>query len=212
MPQLERSESQSSLGSLLDEAARGRFPPADGRVAIEPAPVGKFEAVIGFTAFHVIASSVPEREVRSRLDPDDLGAPLKAPFLAWLADRLQTPPGMLDVVLAAIGTGKSLTPDFLVQREELADHPRIRRALHYRSQVSVYTDAASRGVLIVGRGLADRYEVSIEVDEAARGRGLARSLLSAACSLHPVGQPLFAQVSPGNAASLRLSSQPAFDR
>jgi RimJ/RimL family protein N-acetyltransferase len=43
--------------------------------------------------------------------------------------------------------------------------------------------------------------VSIEVDEDARGRGLGRELALAARAL--AREPVFAQVSPGNSASLR---------
>jgi hypothetical protein len=57
--------------------------------------------------------------------------------------------------------------------------------------------------LIVGQGLAGRWEVSLEVDESHRGAGLGRSLATAARALVPQGEPLFAQVSPGNVSSLR---------
>lgn len=57
--------------------------------------------------------------------------------------------------------------------------------------------------MIVGRGLAGRYEVSIEVEPERQGEGLGRSLAQAAPALIPSESPLFAQVAPGNAASLR---------
>jgi hypothetical protein len=59
------------------------------------------------------------------------------------------------------------------------------------------------GVLIVGRGLAGRWEAAYEVDEDARGRGLGRTLAAAALDLVPTGEPLFVSVAPGNVASLR---------
>jgi L-amino acid N-acyltransferase YncA len=58
-------------------------------------------------------------------------------------------------------------------------------------------------VVVLGRGLAGRREVSLEIDEAARRRGLGRRLLLGARSLIPEGDVVFAQVAPGNAASLR---------
>jgi len=48
-------------------------------------------------------------------------------------------------------------------------------------------------------------EVSIEVDEEARGRGHGLALAQAALGLAAPGEAVFAQVSPGNVASLRCS-------
>ena len=45
--------------------------------------------------------------------------------------------------------------------------------------------------------------MSLEIDAAAQGRGLGRRLLLGARSLIPEGDVVFAQVAPGNAASLR---------
>ena len=59
------------------------------------------------------------------------------------------------------------------------------------------------GILVVGRGMAERWEMAYEVAPRARGRGLGRRLAAAASSLVHDGEPVFAQVSPGNVASLR---------
>lgn len=56
-------------------------------------------------------------------------------------------------------------------------------------------------MLVTGRGVAGRLEVSVEVDEGVRHRGLGRLLVSAA--RHVVTEPLWAQVAPGNARSVR---------
>ena len=82
-----------------------------------------------------------------------------------------------------------------------ADSARVRRAERYRTDVRVW--AAEGAVLVVGRGLAGRWEVSLEVEPAYRGRGLGRALVAAAPGLVPAGEPLWAQVSPANVASLR---------
>ena len=58
---------------------------------------------------------------------------------------------------------------------------------------------------MLGRGVADRWEVSFEVDPAARGRGTGRALAAAALGLLPAGTPVFARVSPGNSVSLRAT-------
>jgi L-amino acid N-acyltransferase YncA len=60
---------------------------------------------------------------------------------------------------------------------------------------------AQGGVLVTGRGVAGRLEVSVEVDDSVRHRGLGRRLVTAA--RHLVREPLWAQVAPGNARSLR---------
>src|SRR5207245_372679 len=68
-----------------------------------------------------------------------------------------------------------------------------------------FAPAAGGGVLVLGRGLTNRWEMAYEVDEAARGRGLGRALATAARTLLPPGTPIWAQVAPGNAASLRAT-------
>jgi GNAT superfamily N-acetyltransferase len=82
------------------------------------------------------------------------------------------------------------------------DSARVRRAERYRTDVRAYGVAGA--VLVVGRGLAGRWEVSLEVEPAHRGRGLGRALVAAAPALVPAGAPLWAQVSPANVASLRM--------
>jgi GNAT superfamily N-acetyltransferase len=80
-------------------------------------------------------------------------------------------------------------------------HPRVERARRYRDELTVW--GADGVVIMIGRGVAGRYEVAVEVDPGWRGRGLGRSAMLAARHLVPAGQPLWAQISPGNAASVR---------
>jgi L-amino acid N-acyltransferase YncA len=107
----------------------------------------------------------------------------------------------LDVVLAAPGLPDP--PDGLLRESLPVEHARVSRAERYREQVAVYTAVNGEAVVVLGRGLAGRREVSLEIDEAARGRGLGHRLLLGARSLIPEGDVVFAQVAPGNAASLR---------
>ena len=58
-------------------------------------------------------------------------------------------------------------------------------------------------MLLLGRGLAGRCEVAFEVEPDHRGRGLGKALATAARHLAPRDEPLFAQVTPGNVASVR---------
>jgi GNAT superfamily N-acetyltransferase len=80
-------------------------------------------------------------------------------------------------------------------------HPRLARALRYRDAVRAWR--ADGGIATLGRGIADRWEVSIEVDPRRRGAGLGRALAAAARHLLPAGTPLWAQIAPANAASVR---------
>lgn len=190
------------LARILRGAALGAPPPPDGGIEILPPLDGPVDAVCAFTAHNVVAAAVPGDEIRAHLDPEDLGSPMSAGFLAWLAARLGTLPGVVDAVLVA--PAEPAVPQAAVaRRDDLWEHPRVARSLRYRNDLRVYADPAGDGVLMVGRGLAGRWEMSFEVDPGARGRGLGRSLVAAARSLIPAGEPLFAQCSPGNAASLR---------
>jgi GNAT superfamily N-acetyltransferase len=188
------------LLDLLISAARGRFPPADWSVDVMGEPPGPADAVVALTAHHVIASSVGRAEILDQLPSGELDGPMQAAFLSWLGTRLATRPGMIDVVLAADPHGHDGPP--LREQPELATHPRVQRATRYRTDVRLYSDLEQRGVVILGRGLAGRWEVSIEVDPEYRAQGVGRLLASAARDLQDE-MPLFAQVSPGNTASLR---------
>lgn len=79
-------------------------------------------------------------------------------------------------------------------REIAADetHPRVGRAFRRRSEVRVFETADGTGLLIVGRGLAGRWEA-----------GFARTLV-------PPGEGLFMQVAVGNIASLRAVQAAGF--
>lgn len=186
---------------LLHEAAAGRFPEPDLGVEVLPSAPGRSDAVVAFSGHNVVAAPLSEAEVRAHLPDDDPGGPMLAPFLAWLGQALDATPGSLDLVLVADGSGSGAAE--LVARDDADAHARVERALRYRSVVSVYSDRGRSGVVTIGRGLAERWEVSVEVDPAARGRGIGAALARAAIGLVPAGELLFAQVAPGNVASVR---------
>jgi GNAT superfamily N-acetyltransferase len=194
---------------LLQDAAGGSPPPADGVVEVWPPPPGPVDAVLAFTAHHVVAAGVDPGLVAARLPEGDLSAPMGAAFLGWLGERLGRPPGSLDVVLAAGGLGGD-PPLELVAAAGLDRHERVARALRYREELQTWTAEGGAGVLVLGRGLAGRREVSFEVHPARRNRGLGRLLVAAARHLTPRGEVLFAQVAPGNAASLRVVGAAGF--
>lgn len=193
------------LVRLLREAARDRFPAADATLEILGRPPGPSDAVVAFSAHTVVAADVDPDALRGHLPDGDPGAPMSAPFLTWLGLQLATPPGSLDVVLVADGTGRPDPDHELKEVDEAgpAFDERIARARRYRSEIRVFADPGGRGVVIMGRGLAERREVSLEVAPRRRGRGVGTALARAALGLVPEGEPLFAQVAPGNVASLR---------
>jgi GNAT superfamily N-acetyltransferase len=167
-----------------------------------PALPGPRHCVVAFTAHHVIAAEIDESTIRQRIDPSDLSQPLSAGFLLFLAGWLGAEPGPVDLLMVAPPAPDDLE---LWQRDDLLDHPRVQRAGRYRPELAVYADRAHGepdGLIVVGRGVAGRWEMAYEVAPSARGRGLGRRLAASAGRFVDDG-PVYAQVAPGNAASLR---------
>jgi GNAT superfamily N-acetyltransferase len=196
------------LGVLLD-AARGRPPAPDGAVEVLPGLPGPVDAVLAFTAHHLVVADVDPELVAERLPDGDLAAPVSPAFLAWLGGRLGSRPGSLDVVLAAEGLGGE-PPLELRRVADRGGHQRVVEALRHRSDLEVWSDPERAGMLLLGRGLAGRRELAFEVEPGRRDRGLGRRLVAAARHLVPPGEPLFAQVAAGNAASLRALEAAGF--
>jgi GNAT superfamily N-acetyltransferase len=189
-----------ALPDLLEAAARDVFPAPDGRVEVVPSPSGPADAVVAFTAHTVVSANVDRAAVEAQLPAESLSAPLQPPFLTWLGDELRSEAGNVDVLLVA---GPASSPEIELIEVGDADHPRVRRASRYRSELRVYEPMGGGALVVVGRGLAGRYEVAIEVEPGRRGNGFGRWLALAARALVPAEHALFAQVAPGNAASLR---------
>lgn len=190
------------LGAVLANAARGVFPAADGNVAVVRRPRLYRAAVVAFTAHSIIATDLPPAEVRAQLPDADFGAPMSPGFLAWLGQRVGSTPGVLDVVLVHLGQTNG-SSQWLVPYGDGTEHPRLSRARRLRREVQAYADPERNGLVTLGRGLADRWEISLELDPDARGKRVGRAMISAARAVLPPDEPVFAQVSPGNAQSLR---------
>ncbi|WP_197357213.1 GNAT family N-acetyltransferase, partial [Streptomyces clavuligerus] len=198
------------LTRILTAAARGVFPPPDGGVTVVGPPSARDAGVLAFTAHAVVFLDEDPEWIRERLaavPSDPLAAPMNPVFLAELLARTGRSMSTIDLltVAPALPGGAGGGPGL----REIADpdHPRVRRARNYRDGVRVW--AADGGLLILGRGLAGRWECAIEVDEAARGRGLGRELALAARRLVPAGE-VWAQQSPGNARSVRTFQAAGF--
>jgi hypothetical protein len=187
--------------TLFEDAAHGVFPAADWPVRVAP-QCGPAAAVVAFTGCFLVTAPVEPEWWESVLAAPDVD-PLHPTVLLALAERLGTTIGENDAVLVAPpAPGMSLSPRVrLVPFDE--GHPRVTRARRFRDDVRAWTTAEGDGLLVLGRGLAGRWEMSMDVVPCSRARGLGRALAAAARSHVPRGEPLFAQVTPGNAASMR---------
>ncbi|MER6244908.1 GNAT family N-acetyltransferase [Streptomyces griseorubiginosus] len=189
-----------TLRDILDAAARGVLPPADGGTTIVPQVCHRDAGVLSFTAHSVVFTDEDPEWVRATLrglDCDPLAATMNPRFLTALLERTGRRSETIDAMLVADPLPGG--PPLALKEIEDANHPRIAYARGRRDDIRAWT--ADGGVLVTGRGVGGRLEVSVEVDEAVRQRGLGRVLVSAA--RHLAGEPLWAQVSPGNARSLR---------
>ncbi len=182
---------------MLD-AADGRFPDVDGAVEILEPMAGDHHATVEFTGHSFVLTDRDPGEVLAR-GADGFGGASQPDLLRWLAG-VDGWIGSHDAVLAARGVGAASSEQRLPERSDLEDHPRVVRSRAHRSDVLVYGDET--GLVTIGRGLVGRLEVSVEAF-SAQPAGAGRSLIAAALVLIPAGETVFAQVAPGNAASLR---------
>ncbi|WP_405442738.1 GNAT family N-acetyltransferase [Streptomyces avidinii] len=191
-----------TLTEILDAAAAGRFPPPDGGTTVVPQEQRRDAGVIAFTAHSVVFTDEDPDWVHATLaalDCDALAATMNPRFLAALLDRTARGTDTIDLLTVA----GPLPGDPALKLVETTDpdHPRVRRALRRRDDIRVWS--ADGGVLVLGRGVAGRWEAAIEVDEDVRHRGLGRELARAARHLVPGGQPVWSQQATGNARSIR---------
>ncbi|MGK4585026.1 GNAT family N-acetyltransferase [Kitasatospora sp. HPMI-4] len=190
------------LEKILAKAAGGMFPPADGSVTVVPQPNEREEGVIAFSAHAVVFTQEDPEWVRKAIaiaPADPLAAPMSPFFLSEFAER--TGRAMNTIDLLTVADRLPGEPPIPVQPIEDREHPRIARALLFRDDVRAWS--VPGGVLVLGRGVAGRWEVAVEVDPQARGRGLGRALAVAARHLLPEGEHLWSQQTPGNVTSVR---------
>ncbi len=196
----------TTLADILRGIEDGVFPAPDLTTSVVPAPSARDTCVIGLTGHLVVAADVTPEWIAEHLDLTDLAAPLNPPFLYALEQFTGREVNGIDAMLLAPAIADE------AERAELVagltpftdeSHPRIRRARRYRDEVRAYTTSTG-GLVLTGLGLAGRQEVALEVAEGSRGRGVGRHLAQAARALVPAGTHIWAQVTPGNAASLRM--------
>jgi GNAT superfamily N-acetyltransferase len=195
----------AALATVFQDLGRGVVPPADGAVRVLRQPASGDAAVLAFTSHIVIAGDLePEwvTKTMAAMPTDDLSEYTNPPFLAAISERLDRRVNCVDLVAyaSALAGPPPLPLTEIVDRS----HPRVGRAQRYRTDVRVW--ATEGGIVVVGRGLAGRLEVAFEVDPERRDRGLGRALARSAQHLvgHWPNEPgVWAQVAPGNAASVR---------
>ena len=183
------------LARVLRDAAHGAFPPVDGRAELLPPDGSGTRAVVSFTGRSYLLTELPS-DAFDDLDLDGFGAATHPDVLLRVAGGAAI--GSLDVVLVRPGAG---VPTPLAERSDLEHHPRVERARHHRRDVRVLGD--ERGFVTIGRGLVDRTEMSVELLVHAHGEGAGRQLIRDGLGAIATNELVFAQVAPGNAASLR---------
>ena len=188
------------LAHILDAAARGAYPDPDGKCEVLPS-LGAISVMVAFTGHWVIAANVDPQFVRDRYSDGDYSVPMSAAFLHQLGHEIGAEPKTQDVLLVALSAVG--VPSIELEPLDDFQHSRVARANRYRRDVRVYTTVDRRGVMILGRGITNRWEVAVEVEPDAHGQGLGRALFDAALRMLPPSTPVWAQVAPGNPASLR---------
>lgn len=168
-------------------------------MTILPQPSARDAGVIGFTAHAVIFIDADPTWVASLLPAGDLSGPLSPAFLLALCQATNRRPGSTDML--CVSQSLAGPPPIAVTPDVDPAHPRVARALGCRDDVRTWQ--ADGVVVLLGRGVAGRWETAVEVDQHRRGHGLGRQLATAARHLRPAGTPLWAQVAPSNAASVR---------
>jgi hypothetical protein len=183
------------LAEVLRRAAHGDFPPVDGLAEVMPPDRDGIRAVVSFTGHAYVLTDLQRADFVD-LPFDGYGGATNPRTLLRIAGGGEI--GMIDVVLVRSGAGGT-SP--LVERDDLEHHPRVERARHHRRSVRVFGD--ERGFVTIGSGFVARTELSVELLDGEHSRGAGRSLIEGGLRAIPADELVFAQVSPGNAASLR---------
>ncbi|QDY79120.1 GNAT family N-acetyltransferase [Streptomyces qinzhouensis] len=196
------------LWQILAAAERGTFPAADGRTVVIGQPRARDAGVLAFTAHSVVFTDEDPEWVRKQLaatPSDPFAVAMNPVFLAAMLAR--TGRRMSTIDMMTVAPALPGVPEIPLREIDDPAHPRVARALEYRDGVRVW--AADGGVVLLGRGLAGRWECAVEVDEESGGRGLGSALALAARQLVP-GSAVWAQIAPGNARSVRAFRSAGF--
>lgn len=189
------------LAELLVAATAGRFPQVDGQVEFVPPDDAGTCAAVEFTGHAIALTGRDPATLLSRGADGFGGVSHPAVVAAMAGDDYHI--GTHDAFLLSFGTGRPS----LGERTDLDDHPRVQRARRHRREVRVFGDDA--GLVTLGHGLVGRMELSIE-RFAGAPPGTGAHLIAGGLGAVPEGRPVWAQVAPGNAASLRAFVRAGF--
>jgi hypothetical protein len=117
-----------TLRDILDAAARGVFPPADGGTTVVPQECPRDAGVLSFTAHSVVFTDEDPEWVRRTLagvDSDALSAPMNPRFLAALMDRTGRSNETID--LLAVASPLQGDPPLTLTETDDPGHHRIAR-------------------------------------------------------------------------------------
>ena len=118
----------------------------------------------------MVAADVDPGWLATAIPPDAPGDAFNPPFLGALETMLGLRVGNIDLLtMAPRLSGRS---GLDLRQIEDQTHPRVRRALRYRTDLTVWT--CPGGVVLIGRGVGGRWEVAFEVEPAFRGRSVGR--------------------------------------
>ena len=193
------------LAALIAGVAAGRFPVPDGSWRRVPPWQPGLEAVISFTGHAVFAMAPDITDHRlASLGADGFGGAHDPRLITALAGP-DSWIDALDVLMAGRGTGRAGVPPRLVDRPDLATHPRAQFGARIREDLRVlgYPGPHRSDLAIISRGIAGLTELSFELEPGRRGQGRGAGLVADALGVIPAGQLVVAAVAPGNAASVR---------
>lgn len=184
------------LLAVLEAAADGVFRAADGLVEVLPPDADGTRAIVEFTGHaFVLTTHSRTNAIFDRVDA--FGGATQPTFVLDVAGP-DAVIGSHDLVMVRRGGANVSALPVSASHD---DHPRVRRARHHRRDLRVFGD--ERGLVTVGHGLADRTELSVELVSAGHGAGVGRSLILGGLANVAPETWVFAQVAPGNAASVR---------
>ncbi|HYJ69304.1 MAG TPA: GNAT family N-acetyltransferase [Nocardioidaceae bacterium] len=200
---IESPTGPAALARIFRDAERGSLPTPDGAIRVIRQPSGDDAAVVAFTSSVLVAADIEPAWVADRLAPGELSASMNPPFLTALCERVGREVNGIDLV--AYAPALEGPPPIDLRETTFVAHQRVSRARRFRTEARVWT--VDGGVLVLGVGLGGRIELAFEVDPdrrgSGRGRALARSARHLVSVLDPDRHGVWAQVAPGNAASVR---------
>ncbi|WP_139721855.1 N-acetyltransferase [Serinicoccus chungangensis] len=185
------------LGTMLRDAAAGRFPAPDGGFSRAAPWKDGVEGAVAFTghAVMVVGDDVSDGQLAG-LGVHGFGGAHEPRTTLALAGA--GPVGVLDALLVGHGTGAGGP---LVARADLAETDRAAHAGEWRTEVDVYglPDPGVTSLATLSRGIGGLPEVGIQAED-----GYAATLLEGVLGRLPRGEVVLASVTPGNARSLRF--------